>query len=125
MNSNYRGVQNLIFLFNILTGARKDFFKTYRKFGYPPSKRFASPGLECSLVTISTELSQLPNSLNSVYCEIRNLCFQVCIMIMTQSCHSGMKPHFHFVGNGNKSHQELRVPGFPEFLVTLGKRRSG
>ena len=73
MNSNNGGLQNLIFLFNNPMGVLKDFFKTYRQFGCPPSKRFASPGLECSLVTISTELSQLPNSLNGVYCEIRNV----------------------------------------------------
>ena len=70
MNSNNGGLQNLIFLFNNPMGVLKDFFETYRQFGYPPSKRFASPGLDCSLVTISTELSQRPNSLNGVYCEI-------------------------------------------------------
>jgi len=73
MNSNYRGLQNLIYLFNIPTGVRKDFFKTYRQFGYPPSKRFASPGLDCMLVTISIELSQIPNRLNGIFCEIRNV----------------------------------------------------
>lgn len=70
MNSNYGGLQNLIFLFKIPIDTQKDFFKTYRQFGYLPSKRFANPGLDCSLVTISTELSQLPNSLNGVFCEI-------------------------------------------------------
>ena len=72
MNSNSGGLQNLIFRFNIPMGVRKDFLKTYRQFGYPPSKGFASPGFDCSLVTISTELSQLPNSSNGVCCEIRN-----------------------------------------------------
>jgi hypothetical protein len=70
MNSNYRGLQNLIFLFKIPIDTRKDFFKTYIQFGYPPSKRFASPDLDCSLVTLSTELSQLPNSSNGVFFEI-------------------------------------------------------
>ena len=62
MNSNNEGLQNLIFLFNIPMGVRKDFLKTYRQFGCPPSEILARPGLDCRLVTISTELSQLPNS---------------------------------------------------------------
>jgi len=74
MNNNYGGLQNFIFLFNIPTGVRKDFFKIYRQFGYPPSKRFVNPGLYCMLVTISTELSQLPDCLNGVFCETRNMC---------------------------------------------------
>lgn len=42
INDNYRSLQNLILFFKILLGTPKDSFEIYRKFGYPPSKRFAS-----------------------------------------------------------------------------------
>ena len=39
----YVGLQDLILLFKIPLGTRKDFFKVSALFEYAPSKRFASP----------------------------------------------------------------------------------
>ena len=44
-NNNGR-LQDVILLFQIPMGTRKDFFEIYRQFGQAPSKRFGSPALQ-------------------------------------------------------------------------------
>jgi len=45
INDSYGRPQDLILLFKIRMGTRKDSFEIYRKFGQAPTKRLASPGL--------------------------------------------------------------------------------
>ena len=47
INNNYGTLQDLILLFRISVGTRKNFFKIYRQFGHTPSKSFARPDLSC------------------------------------------------------------------------------
>ena len=49
INNNYGRLQDLILLFKIPMGKRKNFFERYKQFGHTPSKRFASPDL-CAFV---------------------------------------------------------------------------
>jgi hypothetical protein len=44
-NNNYGRLQNLILLFKIPLGTRKDFLDVYRQFGHEPSERFTSCGI--------------------------------------------------------------------------------
>ena len=45
ININYGRLQELIFLYRLPVGTRKDFFDIYRQFGHAPSKRMVSPSL--------------------------------------------------------------------------------
>jgi hypothetical protein len=51
INNNYGRRQDLILLFKIPKGLRKNFFEMYRQFGHTPSKRFASPSLDGAELT--------------------------------------------------------------------------
>jgi hypothetical protein len=43
INDNYGELQDLIFLFKILMGTRKNFFELCRRFGHADSEMLASP----------------------------------------------------------------------------------
>ena len=45
INNNYERPQDLILLFKIPMGTRKDSFEIYKQSGHAPTKRFFNPGL--------------------------------------------------------------------------------
>jgi hypothetical protein len=50
INNHYGKLQEVVLLLKIPVGTRKNFFEISRKFGYAPSKSFATPGLyTCSI----------------------------------------------------------------------------
>jgi hypothetical protein len=48
INNNYVRLQDLTLFFKVSMGTWKDFFEMYGQFGYAPSERLASPGLDPS-----------------------------------------------------------------------------
>ena len=54
INNNYWRLQELIFLFKLPTGTRKDFFEVYRQFGHATSESLVSAGKNFCLTQGST-----------------------------------------------------------------------
>jgi hypothetical protein len=59
VNNEYWWLQDLILLFNIPTGTRKDFFEIDRKFEQTSSERFSSPALRSIEMTTATDPATL------------------------------------------------------------------
>jgi len=60
INNNYGRLQNLILLFRIPMGKRKNFFELYKQFEHRPLKRFASLGL-CAFVCKKPSFTPIQN----------------------------------------------------------------
>ena len=67
----YGKLQDLILLFKIPLGMRKDLFNDYRHIMHAPSKRFASPGTEPSSLE-SSRVRRLPDGGTPVHLSARH-----------------------------------------------------
>jgi hypothetical protein len=75
INNNYGTFQDLILLFKISMGTRKNFFEIHRKFGHGHSKRFASPTTDHTELQNNTTVGRYWQTASAVLSTIHGNCW--------------------------------------------------
>jgi hypothetical protein len=74
INNSYGRLQDLILLFKILMGKRKNFFELYKQLGHEPKK--GSPALVSALLCVRNQVSHPYKTTDVVIV----LCFSACVV---------------------------------------------